>query len=118
MPRNDEELRAKRKPADRRIREPVSHVGVATASWRPLSRDRPMRTSAGLPSFLREFPAALLVRYRNDDSVSIQIRRRLKDVVPWEWPKLGNQVSLLNANLAQSDAPNIESFEPLSSTLS
>jgi len=30
MPRNDEELRAKRKPAARRARELVSHVGVAT----------------------------------------------------------------------------------------
>lgn len=77
-----------------------------------------MQTPAGLPSFLRESSAALLVRYRNDDSVSIQIRTRLTDVVPWEWPKLDNMISLLNANLAESDAPNIESFEPLSSTQS
>lgn len=43
-----------------------------------------MQTPAGLPSFLRESSAALLVRYRNDDSVSIQIRRRLKDFALWE----------------------------------
>lgn len=50
---------------------------------------------AGLSSFLRESPAAFLVQYRNDDSVSVQIRRRLKDIVPWEWPELDSLANLL-----------------------
>lgn len=74
-----------------------------------------MRTSAGLPSFLRESPAALLVRCRNDGSVSIQIRRRLKDSAPWEWPKLDNLelASLLNWDLVESDAPTIENLRAI-----
>lgn len=74
-----------------------------------------MQTPAGLPSFLRESSAALLVRYRNDDSVSIQILRRLKDFVPREWPKLDNLelASLISWDLVESGAPNIEKLRAI-----
>jgi AraC-like DNA-binding protein len=45
------------------------------------------QTPAGLSAFLRESPASLLVKYRNDDSISAQIRRRLRGLSPDKWPE-------------------------------
>jgi AraC-like DNA-binding protein len=41
-----------------------------------------------LSAFLREAPANLLVKYRNDESVSALIRHRLRGQSPDEWPEL------------------------------
>ncbi|VVP59896.1 putative HTH-type transcriptional regulator [Pseudomonas fluorescens] len=45
------------------------------------------QTPASLSAFLKESPASLLVKYRNDDSISAQIRRRLRGLSPDKWPE-------------------------------
>lgn len=45
-----------------------------------------IQSEATLPDFLRSAPACLLVRYRNDASLSAQIRRRLRRLAPADWP--------------------------------
>lgn len=45
-----------------------------------------VQTENTLPTFLHGAPANLLVRYRNDASLSAQIRRRLRRLPPAEWP--------------------------------
>lgn len=45
------------------------------------------QTPASLCAFLKESPASLLVKYRNDDSISAQIRRRLRGLSPEKWPE-------------------------------
>lgn len=45
------------------------------------------QSPASLSVFLKESPASLLVKYRNDDSISAQIRRRLRGMSPDTWPE-------------------------------
>ena len=46
------------------------------------------QTLSTLPLFLKGTPSNFLVKYRNDDSTSITIRRRLKLLSPHTWPEL------------------------------
>ncbi|WP_028627205.1 AraC family transcriptional regulator [Metapseudomonas resinovorans] len=46
------------------------------------------QTPASLSVFLKESPASLLVKYRNDQSISAKIRQRLRGQSPEEWPEL------------------------------
>jgi len=39
-----------------------------------------------MKAFLRQAPANFLVRYKNSDSVTAQIRRRLREIAPESWP--------------------------------
>lgn len=47
-------------------------------------------------AFLRDAPANLLVRYRNDASLSAQIRRRLRRLAPAAWPDVDGLARGLN----------------------
>lgn len=53
------------------------------------------QTPASLCAFLKESPASLLVKYRNDDSISAQIRRRLRGLSPDKWPERDELALLL-----------------------
>lgn len=54
-----------------------------------------VQTSATMSTFMKESPASLLVKYRNEDSISIQIRMRLKDLNPDQWPELDKLAKVL-----------------------
>jgi AraC-like DNA-binding protein len=45
------------------------------------------QSTTTISGFLRESPASLLVKYRNDDSISAQIRRHLRGLSPDKWPE-------------------------------
>jgi AraC-like DNA-binding protein len=45
------------------------------------------QSTTTLRGFLKESPASLLVKYRNDDSISAQIRRHLRGLSPDKWPE-------------------------------
>jgi AraC-like DNA-binding protein len=47
-----------------------------------------IQDDGSLAAFLREAPANLLVKYRNDASISAQVRRRLRRIEPAGWPDL------------------------------
>lgn len=47
-----------------------------------------IQSDATVGAFLREAPANLLVKYRNDASLSAQVRRRLRRLPPTDWPDL------------------------------
>lgn len=47
-----------------------------------------VETQSSLPDFLKESPANLLVKYRNDSSTSIIIKRKLRTQSPEAWPEL------------------------------
>jgi AraC-like DNA-binding protein len=47
-----------------------------------------VESESTLPAFLRGAPANLLVKYRNEASLSAQIRRRLRGAEPEAWPEL------------------------------
>lgn len=47
-----------------------------------------VQNEASLGAFLRGAPANLLVQYRNDASLSAQVRRRLRRLAPGDWPDL------------------------------
>ena len=52
--------------------------------------------------FLRQAPANFLVRYKNSESVTAQIRRRLREIAPESWPdfdELARQMHLSPATL-------------------
>lgn len=49
-----------------------------------------LQTPAGINAFMRESPGALLVRYRNSESMSARIRQLLRDRPPECWPELGD----------------------------
>ncbi|PWR26017.1 AraC family transcriptional regulator [Zavarzinia aquatilis] len=44
------------------------------------------RSEAELKSFLRRAPANILVKYRSNDSLTVQVRRRLRRLDATEWP--------------------------------
>ncbi|WP_095156640.1 AraC family transcriptional regulator [Pseudomonas sp. Irchel 3E13] len=46
------------------------------------------QTPLTLAAFLKESPASILVKYRNDESISARIRQRLRGQSPEEWPEL------------------------------
>lgn len=52
-------------------------------------------TPASLPEFLRDSPANLLVKYRNDSSTSVFIKRKLRSQSPETWPELEAFAKLL-----------------------
>ena len=47
---------------------------------------KPMRTEAQMKTFLREAPKVFLTQYRNRDSLSATIWRRLRSASPANWP--------------------------------
>ncbi|SEI89972.1 AraC-type DNA-binding protein [Azotobacter beijerinckii] len=53
------------------------------------------QTPASLTTFLKAAPENLLVKYRNDDSISIQIRRQLRGQSPDDWPELEKMARVL-----------------------
>ncbi|WP_233270233.1 AraC family transcriptional regulator [Stutzerimonas stutzeri] len=53
------------------------------------------QTPASLATFLKESPATLLVKYRNDESISAQIRQRLREKSPDQWPELDQLAKML-----------------------
>ena len=60
------------------------------------------QNKASLSAFLKESPASLLVKYRNEDSTSAQIRMKLRGLNPEEWPeldKLANTLSMSYSTL-------------------
>ena len=54
------------------------------------------QSGATLGPFLKETPASLLVRYRNDDSLSAQIRRYLRGLAPECWPERDDLAGVLH----------------------
>ncbi len=53
-------------------------------------------TPAAVPDFMRAAPANLVVRYRNEDSLSARVRRRLRAVPPADWPDLDTLADTLH----------------------
>ncbi|VVP17608.1 putative HTH-type transcriptional regulator [Pseudomonas fluorescens] len=45
------------------------------------------QSTTTISGFLKESPASLLVKYRNDDSIGAQIRRHLRGLSPDKWPE-------------------------------
>jgi AraC-like DNA-binding protein len=54
-----------------------------------------VETAASVPAFLREAPANLLVKYRNESSAAALVRKRLRDQLPQDWPELDEVASAL-----------------------
>lgn len=59
-----------------------------------------IQNEASVGVFLREAPANLLVRYRNDASLSAQVRRRLRRLAPADWPDLQGLAAALRLSAA------------------
>jgi AraC-like DNA-binding protein len=53
------------------------------------------QTNASLATFLKESPGSLLVKYRNEDSISVQVRMRLRRLNPEQWPELDTLAKIL-----------------------
>jgi AraC-like DNA-binding protein len=49
-----------------------------------------VETEANVRAFLRDAPANVLVKYRNEASISSMVRRRLRTLRPDEWPELND----------------------------
>lgn len=56
---------------------------------------RVVQTQATLSTFMKESPASLLVKYRNEDSISVQVRMRLRGLDPEQWPELDKLAKVL-----------------------
>lgn len=76
------------------------HSGIAFAAH---YLDLPnIQTEASMKEFLREAPANFLVRYRNSNGLTAQIRRHLRNLHPCAWPDfamLAQQFHLSQATL-------------------
>lgn len=72
--------------ADLRFAQPDTELRLRTRS---LARP-PVRDVAALREFLRAAPQSIFLRYRNEDSCSLRLRRRLRAVLEAqaEWPRL------------------------------
>ena len=57
-------------------------------------------TEASLRVFLENAPANILVKYRNESSTTAQVRRRLRNQAPDDWPDLDALSRLLNLSAA------------------
>lgn len=57
-----------------------------------------IQSEATVGAFLREAPANLLVKYRNDASLSAQVRRRLRRLPPADWPDLAQLATALRCS--------------------
>lgn len=55
-----------------------------------------METETTLRAFLQGAPANILVKYRNESSITVLIRRRLQNQIPDEWPDLEMLAQMLN----------------------
>jgi len=53
------------------------------------------QTPLALAAFLKESPASILVKYRNDESISARIRQRLRGQSPEAWPELETLAAVL-----------------------
>ena len=58
-----------------------------------------VESEANVHAFLREAPANLLVKYRNNASVSSLIRRRLRAQSPDDWPEQESLARVLGISL-------------------
>ncbi|WP_053180045.1 AraC family transcriptional regulator [Pseudomonas kilonensis] len=54
------------------------------------------QSPATVSAFLKESPGSLLVKYRNDDSLSAQIRRYLRGSSPEKWPERDDLAVILH----------------------
>ena len=54
-----------------------------------------VETPATLAAFIRDAPANLLVKYRNDASATALVRRRLRTVGPGDWPELEGMAQMM-----------------------
>ncbi|WP_066340422.1 AraC family transcriptional regulator [Azohydromonas lata] len=70
---------------------PVTQVRIA----RPLLELKVVETEANVRAFLRDAPANVLVKYRNDVSISSMVRRRLRMLRPEAWPELKDLASTM-----------------------
>ncbi|MCW2271519.1 HTH-type transcriptional regulator VirS [compost metagenome] len=73
-----------------------------------------------LATFLRESPASLLVKYRNDASLSAQVRQRLRNHRPEDWPALdeiANQLSMSSSTLQRRLQAEGVSYQGLKDSL-
>ena len=68
--------------ADARFNQPVTRI-TFDASYLDLPV---IQTERSMKEFLRGAPANFLVKYRNSDSLTAKIRRRLRQVPPADWP--------------------------------
>lgn len=59
-----------------------------------------METEASVRAFLQAAPANILVKYRNECSTTVMIRRRLRNQIPEEWPDLDVLARLMNMSNA------------------
>ncbi len=57
-------------------------------------------TETSLRAFLDNAPANILVKYRNESSTTALIRRRLRNLIPDDWPDLDTLSQLLNQSSA------------------
>ncbi|MDN7139910.1 AraC family transcriptional regulator [Pseudomonas sp. JQ170] len=79
-----------------------------------------VQTHESLATFLRESPASLLVKYRNDASLSAQVRQRLRNHRPEDWPALdeiANQLSMSSSTLQRRLQAEGESYQGLKDNL-
>ncbi len=77
-----------------RFDAPVTTVRLTAA----LLELKVLERGENLQAFMRDAPANLLVRYRNDTSVSLRVRRRLRALEPERWP----EIDALAGSLAMS----------------
>jgi AraC-like DNA-binding protein len=57
-------------------------------------------TEESLRAFLHNAPANILVKYRNESSTTVLVRRRLRNQAPDDWPDLDALSRLLNLSAA------------------
>jgi AraC-like DNA-binding protein len=59
-----------------------------------------LETEATLRAFLQAAPTNILVKYRDESSITVLIRRRLRNQIPDEWPDLDALARMMNMSSA------------------
>lgn len=77
---------------DMRFGQSASYVDLAP----DFARLPVVQTGASLKVFLRAAPANFIVKYRNVDSLAAQVRRKLRQMPPAEWPGSEQLATALN----------------------
>jgi AraC-like DNA-binding protein len=77
---------------DMRFGQSASYVDLAP----DFARLPMVQTGASLKVFLRAAPANFIVKYRNVDSLAAQVRRKLRQMPPAEWPGSEQLATALN----------------------
>ncbi|WP_371916657.1 AraC family transcriptional regulator [Pseudomonas sp. QC2] len=79
-----------------------------------------VQTPASLVAFLKDSPATLLVKYRNDESIRGDIRKRLRGLNPMDWPELESLAKVLgmsNSTLQRRLQAEGVSYQSLKDTI-